>query len=96
MHPWTANNVRTYHKLRAWLLAELGGKCALSGTAGHVCSGPLHVDHVDGRDWEERDVSSHQRIKRLIQEYKEGRRLRLLCAKANGWDGQRRGRYGNY
>ena len=56
-----------------------------------MCSGPLHVDHVDGRDWEEREVSSHLRIKRLIQEYKEGRRLRLLCAKANGWDGQRRG-----
>lgn len=91
MHPWTKSNVSYYHRHRAWLVTQLGGVCALASDPAHKCSGPLHIDHVDGRNWEEREVSSHQRIRRLIQEYKEGRRLRLLCAKANGWDGGKRG-----
>lgn len=50
---------------------------------------------MDGRDWEEREMSSHNRARKLISEYKSGVRLRLLCAKANGWDGKQRQRYGS-
>lgn len=94
MHPRTEKNVARYKALRAWLLFELGGRCAKVEEPGHVCKGPLHIDHVDGRNWEERELSSHLRIKRIIREYREGVRLRLLCAKANGWDGQTRGHNG--
>ena len=78
------------------LHTALGGKCALAGTSGHTCSnGALHVDHVDGREWEMNALSSVARVNRLVAEHKAGVRLRLLCSRANGWDGYRRAKYGD-
>lgn len=85
-----------YHRLRASLIAALGGRCALEGTPDHECDdGGLQIDHIDGCAWEMRRVSSHCRIRRLWREFKAGVRLRLLCAEENRRDGQRRSRYGS-
>lgn len=71
----------------AELIKTLGGKCAKCPETTN-----LHVDHMDGRDWEPNELSYHQRVRRYWTEYRSGVRLRVLCARCNGWYiGARRG-----
>ena len=64
---------------------RLGDKCDICGTTLE-----LEIDHQDGRAWEPRRLSSHMRAKRYLAELDAGIRLRLLCKKDNGTDGNRR------
>jgi hypothetical protein len=69
------------------LIKELGGECAKCHARQN-----LHVDHMDGRSWEPREVSYHCRVLRYWREYRVGVRLRALCNRCNGWaTGNRRG-----
>jgi hypothetical protein len=73
-----------YHKIRAELLALLGGRCVECGTQS-----PLHVDHPKGRAYEPRELSSHTRAARYLAEARAGL-VRLLCDECNGGDGETR------
>lgn len=54
----------------------------------------LEVDHVDGRLWSARALSSFQRVVRYWNELFAGVRLRALCRSCNGRDGAIRQAYG--
>jgi 5-methylcytosine-specific restriction endonuclease McrA len=66
-----------YHRLRDELLEKLGGKCSLCPSTKD-----LHFDHINGRDWEPRELSSHNRIRRYQEEAKKGL-IRILCLRCN-------------
>lgn len=76
---------RQAKELREELLELLGGECRKCGDEED-----LEIHHVDGRAWEPRNLSSLRRAKRYWREYLAGVRLEALCARCNGWDGQRR------
>jgi hypothetical protein len=78
-------NSRRAREQREELIELLGGKCAECDDEDD-----LEIHHKDGRDWEPRGMSSHARVARYWREYRAGIRLGVLCAKCNGWDGQRR------
>jgi hypothetical protein len=61
------------------LVEKLGGKCVECGSTDD-----LEIDHMDGRDWEPRALSSTMRAARYWREYEEGVRLRVLCSSCNG------------
>jgi protein associated with RNAse G/E len=67
-----------YRKRWAELIALLGLECAICGKREH-----LQVDHVDGKDWRARDLSSAARVARYWREYHEGVRMRTLCIECN-------------
>lgn len=75
--------VRDYHRRRLALIEKLGGKCAWPKGCGEDRVEKLHIDHVNGRGWEPREVSSHMRMKRYEAEAELGL-LRVLCVKHNG------------
>lgn len=75
----TAKHARWAHKWKAWLLAQLGGICALCGSRED-----LAVDHVDGRSWKPEEYSQAGRVRKYIAEYRAGVRLRPLCRSCNG------------
>ena len=78
-----SRNSNYYHKLRWKLIDLLGGKCVAKNCAN--LSDELHIDHIDGRDWEPRKLSSHCRVARYWREYKAGVKLRVLCKVCNGY-----------
>lgn len=65
-------------ELRKALVKELGGRCAVCRTTFQ-----LAIDHVDGRGWQPRELSSNQRARRYWKEFHEGVRLRVLCKVCN-------------
>lgn len=75
----TTRQTRWAHKWKAWLLAQLGGKCALCGSKQD-----LEVDHVHGRSWCIRDYSQAGRVRKYLAEFHQGVKLRALCRSCNG------------
>lgn len=91
-NPYESINRGRHYRQSVWarerkeeLLDLLGGECKGCGDEED-----LEIHHVDGRSWEPRQVSSHMRVVRYWREYLAGVRLEALCARCNGWDGQRR------
>ena len=72
------NTVRA-KKVRAELIAKLGGGCARCGEANEE---KLEFDHIHGRDYYPRDLSYLQRLNRYAQEAEAGL-IRLLCKECN-------------
>ena len=68
-------------KARRKLIRDLGGKCVECGTKTR-----LEVDHINGRDWTPRNVSSDTRVRRYIKEADEGK-LQVLCKSCNSSKG---------
>lgn len=67
-------------RIRKALIKALGGKCALCGKRDDLLAGlRLCIDHVEGRDWDVRAISSHARWARYWREFQAGVPLRLLC-----------------
>ena len=50
----------------------------------------LEIDHVNGRSWNLRKLSSSARVARYWREYKAGIKLRILCSLCNATDGGHR------
>jgi len=76
----TWRHSRRARKLRLALVEILGSTCAnFDGT----CAGGLEIDHVNGRDWEPRKMSSLGRVNRYIREYESGVALQVLCKSHN-------------
>lgn len=69
---------RRYASRLAAIHAALGGKCALCSATEN-----LHVDHVVGRGYVARKMSSDQRITLYEKELKVPGHLRLLCESCN-------------
>jgi hypothetical protein len=59
---------------RKMLVALLGGECAICGRKDR-----LHIDHVKGKSWDAKKLSSWQRVKRYWEEYRAGVPMRTLC-----------------
>lgn len=58
------------------------------------CSGrsqEMHINHVDGRDWEPRDFDMSRRVARYWREYESGVRLSVLCKECNSMSRNRPG-----
>lgn len=70
-------NRRRYAAGMAEIRKKLGDACALCGRTD-----VLHIDHVNGRPYVARRLSSNCRLKRYRQEATEGK-LRLLCESCN-------------
>ena len=68
-------------KARKQLILDLGGKCVSCGTKRM-----LEVDHINGRNWTPRNVSSDTRVRRYLKESKEGK-LQVLCKSCNSAKG---------
>jgi hypothetical protein len=66
-------------RLRAALIVALGGACTWCGTTND-----LEVDHILGRTWVARNLSSISRARRYWEEYNTGVPLRVLCSSCNG------------
>lgn len=45
------------------------------------------VDHVNGRDWQARNLSSATRVRRYVAEHAAGVPLRVLCRSCNARTG---------
>lgn len=78
-----ANTVAVYWRKREKLVAEMGGKCVGCGRT-HL----LEFDHIFGITWVAASVSSHQRLIRYRQEWKDGL-LQLLCGPCNKIKGRK-------
>lgn len=66
-------------KIRAALLAKLGGKCVLCQKDD---PDKLEFDHINGRNYEPRKLSYKMRMIRYRREAAKGE-LRLLCGDCN-------------
>mgnify|MGYP006275723005 CR=1 FL=1 len=77
-------HVAMYWRKREALVQDMGGKCAMCGTANG-----LEFDHIHGITWTAMRVSSHQRIKRYRDEWKAGGILQLLCGPCNKVKGKK-------
>lgn len=62
------------------------GKCSLCNEKAD----DLEIDHVNGRDWQPREMTTNQRIERYWKEFSTGVKLRALCRSCNGTDGAHR------
>lgn len=82
-----------YRRRRAALVMALGNRCAMKADPYHICVGELEIDHMLGRTYKMRRLSSSSRVARLWREYMAGVPLRLLCQVENHLDGSRRGGY---
>ena len=76
------NHISLYWRRKQELFDLLGGVCAQCGAVDTPIT-RLEVDHRDGRTWEPRSLSSHTRVKKYLEEFAAGVRLRLLCKKTN-------------
>ena len=68
------------YSLRFWLVVLLGGRCAHEHLGD--CERALELDHINGRDWQPREVNSATRVKILVREAADGK-LQLLCRRHN-------------
>jgi hypothetical protein len=76
------HDVARKERLRAELIAYLGGKCVKCGTTDR-----LEFDHKGGdRDWEPTRVNQWTRMKLYWRDARAGK-LRLLCKPHNASDG---------
>lgn len=66
-------------KRRHELIEELGGKCALCGESKYE---KLEFDHIHGKDWSARGMSTDQRMCRYQKEAKLGL-IQILCKDCN-------------
>lgn len=64
-------------RLRAELIAKLGGKCVRCGATEEI-----EFDHIHGRDWEPRLHSQLQRLQVYAREIAAGK-IQLLCGTCN-------------
>lgn len=88
MTPRTEWESKRALELRHDLIRQLGGKCA---ECGRTEIAVLEIDHVDGRTWSARGLSSYRRVLRYWREFRAGVRLRVLCRRCNAIDGAIRG-----
>lgn len=77
--PWNKQHIQRGRELRALLIRWLGGKCAQCGSEDF-----LEVDHIEGREYVARNLSSYDRNLRYMQEFFAGVNLRCLCKFCNG------------
>ncbi len=69
-------------------IADLIDKLAPSGKCGHCGEvKPLEVQHMNGRDWQPRDLSHAQRAAKYWDEYERGVKLEAWCRTCNASDG---------
>jgi hypothetical protein len=90
----SARKAASAARLREALILKLAPdlRCARCGEqAAH--SSLLQVDHVDGKSWTARKLSSTARVARYRREHRAGVPLRALCSDCNATDGGFR-RYG--
>jgi len=64
---------------RRRLLKALGGCCKMCGSTRD-----LTVDHINGRNYCVRKLSSHMRVTRYLREYEAGVPLQALCRSCHG------------
>ncbi len=69
---------RHYRRRIKELRAALGDRCIECGSRSN-----LTIDHVKGREYEARKLSSTSRVARYWKEFEEGVKLRLLCNSCN-------------
>jgi hypothetical protein len=72
-------STRYAKRIRAELIEQLGGRCALCGEDDE---GVLEFDHPFGRDWTPNRLSYSSRMARYKREA-DAKLLRLLCADCN-------------
>lgn len=78
MSNWTADYRRWwYGDRRSTLVKKLGGKCVHCGSTRR-----LEIDHIHGRDYVARELSSNQRLCLYFREAREGK-VQLLCKRCN-------------
>jgi hypothetical protein len=65
------------NRRKAELILAMGSVCWACGS-----SGPLHVDHPNGRDYQPRKLSFSARVARYWREWTAGE-IRLLCEQDN-------------
>ncbi len=82
----TLRSIRWYHRRRAELVEQLGGRCDVCGSTAE-----LQLDHPHGRDWPKLPAaySRWRRLTLYLRDAAAGN-LRLLCATHNHSDGARR------
>jgi hypothetical protein len=80
----TARRHKLTRFLRDWLIKTLGGRCEKCGETNSTL---LTVEHKQGRDYEARKLSWHQRIARYWQEHRSGVPLGVLCLPCNSGGG---------
>ncbi|MGD1045993.1 MAG: hypothetical protein ABR936_11835 [Bacteroidota bacterium] len=61
------------------LIHVLGGKCAVI----YCDSDDLEIHHINGRDYEPRELEYSHRVSRYWQEYRAGVALGVLCSHHN-------------
>lgn len=90
----SARKTASAARLRDELIRELAPdlRCARCGEQVEHSS-LLQVDHVDGKSWTARKLSSTARVARYRREHRAGVALRALCGLCNATDGAFR-RYG--
>lgn len=71
-------------RLRLTLIAVLGGCCEW---CGETDPDELEADHLETREWRARDLWSHQRTKKYIEEAIAGK-VQLLCRSCNAMKGE--------
>ena len=78
-YPSVHRSVAYAKKIRARLIAQLGGKCF---RCGQEDPDKLEFDHIFGRDYDPRTLSYSARLKRYERESELGL-LRLACGDCN-------------
>lgn len=75
------DRVEAYFKRRE-LIKLLGGVCVDCGTKGSK-KNPLEIDHVEGREYEVREMDSVARVIQYWKEFYEGVKLEVRCKRHN-------------
>lgn len=73
---------RLVSAIRERIFADLGNECAVAGDHEEECSGPLTVDHPNGRSYVPRRLSFYNRWLKYAKEHERGE-IRLLCSHHN-------------
>ena len=83
-YPKTISVRGVYERRKKSLIQLLGGACVQCGSILD-----LTFDHIEGRNWDIRAVSSTKRLRIYTEEAKEGK-VQLLCLSCNSSKGDPR------